>query len=439
MPETGQRNQGYTRQWLLAVDKQRKHFEDEMFETTLKQENVEKIVKDLRAAVTTKIKAQSLRLFEDDYPVSVQINTFARPHVPIHLLRVDLPNSVLPTDANVCVFVKDIKRASIRGKPDYEHTVKHYEALFRSKKIDSEINFTFMPLSQFLNEYASFDQRRKLTFLYDKFMVDNSIATKVNAFFGTQLMHDGRAAFPIDLTSADLNTELEVVLKQVYYKFPFLDFHFMQPMIQVGRLNMTDDKIAENIIDLVGQVGDLHPGGKDNVKSLLLRTNGLVAVSVEIYKSAEKKVPDMPKEEKPDGAAETKMETDEWAKLVERATSQSHFIVCADHFLLFEADDYTNEWQDRAHFDKDEDSARGRQDGNNANGQSASNSTVQRKDAIPSTADINGMILKNLQKLLGGRNVPVNVQSNGGGATANNAIRRRRGVRGGVGRNIVRF
>lgn len=46
---------------------------------------------------------------------------------------------------------------------------------------------------------------------------------------------------------------------------------------------MSDDKIAENVVELLKQLGTLHPGGSNNIFKLHLKPNVNIAVAVPIY------------------------------------------------------------------------------------------------------------------------------------------------------------
>lgn len=46
---------------------------------------------------------------------------------------------------------------------------------------------------------------------------------------------------------------------------------------------MSDEQIAENIIELLKQLGTLHPGGSNNVYKLHLKPNVNISVAVPIY------------------------------------------------------------------------------------------------------------------------------------------------------------
>lgn len=72
--------------WLQSAEKNRQHFSDELFNTIFTQENVEKVVEELKTLTSNRI-ANSLRLCEDDHTYSLQITTHGFLRVPTHLMR----------------------------------------------------------------------------------------------------------------------------------------------------------------------------------------------------------------------------------------------------------------------------------------------------------------------------------------------------------------
>lgn len=152
------------------------------------------------------------------------------------------------------MIVKDSRVAGKVVAP--ERTITNYETIFRNNSIDQKL-ITFMPLSQLLNNYATSEERRKLAFMYDQFIVDQDIAVKVNSFLGTKLLQDGRAAFPIDfsdrLTLAD---KVHKALRTVFYMYT----QESKSIIRIGRHSMSNEHIVENIIDLLCQLQEIHPG-----------------------------------------------------------------------------------------------------------------------------------------------------------------------------------
>lgn len=167
------------------------------------------------------------------------------------------------------MFVKDVRIAGNKlAKP--ERTISHYETIFRNKGIDQAL-ISFMPLSQLLNDYAGYEERRKLSFMYEQFVVDKDIAVKVNAFLGTKMLHDGRAALPIDLSDqSTLADKIQKALRTVYcmYTQP-TDDQESKSIVRVGRISMANEHIVENIIDLLHQLQEVHPG---NISYNLMRS-----------------------------------------------------------------------------------------------------------------------------------------------------------------------
>lgn len=171
-----------------------------------------------------------------------------------------LPRTYHNEDSNVLMIVKDLKIAGGK-RANTERSINHYETIFRNNGIDQKL-ITFMPLSQLLNGYAGYEERRKLSFMYDQFIVDKDIAVKVNAFLGTKMLHDGRAAFPIDFSDPlTLPDKVHKALRMVFcmYTQPTGD-QASKSIIRVGRHSMANEHIVENIVDLLYQLQEVHPG-----------------------------------------------------------------------------------------------------------------------------------------------------------------------------------
>lgn len=92
--------------------------------------------------------------------------------------------------------------------------------------------FSSYQVNQLYNEFSSFELRRKLTYLYDKFLVDRAVATHVNGFLGNKIMLKGRSAIPIDIQSENLPDEIETNLRKVFYKH--INNGIVQ-MVQIGK------------------------------------------------------------------------------------------------------------------------------------------------------------------------------------------------------------
>lgn len=269
----------------------------------------------------------------------------------------ELPYSVLTEDSSVCLFVRDLKKPpatvgrQAKSATLADLTVRHYEQLLAAANIDTSA-VTVMPLSQLFNEHYSLDQRRKLTYLYDKFIVEAPVATAVNAFLGAKLLYDGRAAFPVDLRAGDLASEWDVVLRQVFYQSQQAAEHLAaKPYICVGRQSHDVAQVAENIIDLLGQLGALHPGGAPNVAALYLRASGNVATAVQLYKDPATSAPVIPP---PEVAVATPALNEDGTeaevaapveKLTIKVPNLTQHLIDNHHYIVYDGeDDYTEEF-----------------------------------------------------------------------------------------------
>lgn len=185
-----------------------------------------------------------------------------------------LPRTWHNEDSYVLIIVKDLKIGPTKLAKT-EQTISHYETMFSNNSVDLN-HITVIPLSKLLNDYAGYEQRRQLSYMYEQFIVDKDIAVKVNAFLGTRFHLQGKAAFPIDLTDQEtLADKVDEILCMVYcmYTQP-MEHQEPRTMIRVGRHSMTTADIVENIIDLLYQLQDVHPGNfYKNILCRFLFTN----------------------------------------------------------------------------------------------------------------------------------------------------------------------
>lgn len=362
---------------------------------------------------------------------------------------------MLADDSAVCIFVRDLKKPpttpgrNAKAPNLADLTVKHYEQLLTAAKIDIS-TVTIMPLSQLFNEHSSLDQRRKLTYLYDKFMVEAPVATRVNGFLGAKLLYESRAAFPIDLQAADLAGEFDVVLRQVFYQsHQTAENQFVRTQVCVGRESLDVAQVAENIIDLLGQLGPLQPGGAPNISALYLRASGNVATAVELYRDPATSAPEIPAPELPEpvvvkNADGTETVVPPAEKLTVTVPNVNQYIIDNQHYIVYDGeDDYSEEFgvpdTPTKNFEKRlrggpeaQRAAGGQQQQQQQRQQQHQQVNVQR--AGPSgvkkivgtvesgnTADVDLMVLQGLKKILS-QNIShlITGQQNGGGGGGNN-------------------
>lgn len=184
------------------------------------------------------------------------------------------------------MFVKDLKPQDTRGRKiqdPYEHTVKHYEALLKRNNIDH--NITIITLKQLFNEHATLDDRRKLSYLYEKFLADSNVAMAVNAYLGYKMMQDSRVALPVELDADNLQEEMDYALETVPLTYKIYENNGKTEHIRVGRHNMTAEKITDNIVDFLRRADIIVPGGTTNIMKVILKPSVYVSSAVELYHS----------------------------------------------------------------------------------------------------------------------------------------------------------
>lgn len=201
--------------------------------------------------------------------------------------RSHLPHSQLDADTPIALFVKDLKPQDTgRGRKvqdPYEHTVKHYEALLKRNNIDH--NITVITLKQLINDHATLEDRRKLSFMYERFLADAKVAMVVNAYLGSKMLQDARIALPIEFDAENLREEIDYALETVTMVYKIFENNGKTEHVRVGRHSMPTEHIVENILDFLRQADMIVPGGTANIMKIVLKPSVYVFSAVELYHS----------------------------------------------------------------------------------------------------------------------------------------------------------
>lgn len=99
------------------------------------------------------------------------------------------------------------------------------------------------------------------------------------------MLKKGRLAIPVNLSKGNIANEIDKAMKKVFYKH---QNQGITSCVQIGKHSMPNDQIADNVIDLLKQFGNVHPGGYKNVHKLFLRPNTNVSVVIPLYVSVGK-------------------------------------------------------------------------------------------------------------------------------------------------------
>lgn len=136
-----------------------------------------------------------------------------------------------------------------------------------------------MPYFQFKTEHATtFETRRKLLELYDFFLVDGKISSKVAHLTGKIFMEKRKVPIPIKLDMPDLNYAIERALRKTSMK---IHSHSDSFIVQVAHTKMDSGWILDNILSAVDELSYHFPGGFSNVRLLSIKTSK--SLSIPLY------------------------------------------------------------------------------------------------------------------------------------------------------------
>lgn len=103
--------------------------------------------------------------------------------------------------------------------------------------------------------------------IYDKILVDGPIRREVDKLLGPRMIESGYFAIAIDLNADDLVEKVKCGLRTTRYA----PAGNLAQSIEVGAEWMSDDAIAENIIDFVTKIDEIHFGGIANVRQIIFK------------------------------------------------------------------------------------------------------------------------------------------------------------------------
>ncbi|ELT88915.1 hypothetical protein CAPTEDRAFT_149919 [Capitella teleta] len=192
--------------------------------------------------------------------------------------KINLPNSHHSDLSEVCLFVKDVDKAS----RDHEASSRHYKEVLLKNNIHNISQI--VPLKELKLEYQPFEAKRNLSNLSDVFLADARIIRLLPKLLGKNFYGRNRIPLQIDLESKDLAKEVKTALHLSVCSIN----RGSTCTIPVGHTALKEDQLTENVMACIAQMTEKLPGGKDNIHSLHLKTNQSPAVALYLsYTSGE--------------------------------------------------------------------------------------------------------------------------------------------------------
>lgn len=230
----------------------------------IKANDVEKAVQGVITFVQTNPKLKNT-LFNEEFPLFLQINCFKVPKGHTKIIRIALPNSLLTAESEVCLIVPEIKGVSNR---EHDRHKEYYEELLSKNNITNiKQIFTFHELR---TEYETFELKKRLVDLYDTFLVDGRISGKVVRFCGSIFYKKRKVPTSVKLDSKQLKQHLETALKKTQFQLHLKGDSYM---VQFGHSGMKIDELVENVYTVVDNLNTQFPGKIDNIRGINVYAN----------------------------------------------------------------------------------------------------------------------------------------------------------------------
>lgn len=231
-------------------------------EPKVKSDDIKNAINGVIKFVTENPRLQN-KLFNEEIPLFLQINSFKIPKTkgPVkQLFRIPLTNSTLPSHADICLIVPDVK-----GIPNKEHErhVEHYESLLSSKDVKGIKKI--MTFHEFRTEYDTFELKNRLADLYDAFLVDGKISGKVVHKCGSIFYKKRKVPISVKLHVAKLKSHIEQSLKKAFFQ---INLKSDSSSVQIGNSKMTVKHLVENVYSVLQFIEKKFPGKLDNIRSL---------------------------------------------------------------------------------------------------------------------------------------------------------------------------
>ncbi|KAL5231085.1 hypothetical protein ABZP36_029861 [Zizania latifolia] len=189
----------------------------------------------------------------------------ASPTTKPHLLP--LPHPVLPGEsASICVFSDDRPKSRSPAATDLMDASKSHHLPV------SEV----IPLSTLRTDYRPYEARRRLAASHDLFLADRAVLPLLPRVLGKAFYSTKKAPIAVDFTRIGWPEQVRKVLSST---FLYLRSGTCSG-IKVGRLDMKEADIVENVMEAVAAAVDKVPKKWANLRALHLKAVDSIALPI---------------------------------------------------------------------------------------------------------------------------------------------------------------
>ncbi|XP_017302837.1 ribosomal L1 domain-containing protein CG13096 [Diaphorina citri] len=211
-------------------------------------------------------------------PILVQFETVAIPKHPKTTLRFVLPHSPHSSVSDVLLIITDEKKHHRKLRHDDEMYIINFTE--KLKELGVTQVSKVMTLRQIRAEYYTHEMRRKLSDMYDVFLVDGKLGCKLSSLIGKKFYESRKTPIPVSLEKEDkIKLEIERALRKS--QIVFKSTCCTNSVCKIGHTDMTPKEVAENL-EAFSKAMDTckYPGGWKNIKKVHIKTPTSVAFPV---------------------------------------------------------------------------------------------------------------------------------------------------------------
>ncbi|KAL1453229.1 hypothetical protein WDU94_007392 [Cyamophila willieti] len=189
-----------------------------------------------------------------------------------------LPHSPLSKVSDVLLIITDERKHHRKLRHDDEMYIVNFEQKLKDLGV-KEVN-KVMSLRQIRAEYYTHEMRRKLSDMYDVFLVDGKIACKLSSLIGKFFYSKNKTPIPVSLEKEDkIKLEVERALRKT--QLVFKSTCCTTSVVRIGHTDMSPKELSENL-EAFSKALDTskYPGGWRNIKKVHVKTPTSIAFPV---------------------------------------------------------------------------------------------------------------------------------------------------------------
>jgi len=237
--------------------------------------NKETVRQAIKTVICVAGSNKNATLFGGRDNLEVQISVKKVPQLTkIYRGKFVLAHSLYTDDSSVCFFVKG---STDKKSRDFDKQKDEHMAYF--KKAGILAIKEVIPIRQLELEFQPYEAKRKLSNAFDGFLADERIFHLLRPLLGKHFYGRHRNPVPVKVSSRDMAVATRKALKTTFFN---MSGHGACCMAVAGALGVhTEDELVENVLAMWEQFDEQLPGGRTNVRTIVLKTTN--SKSVPLY------------------------------------------------------------------------------------------------------------------------------------------------------------